>query len=304
MLSLDVAVTPLPASGRAALGEGPVWDHRTRRLYWVDIVPGRIHWLDTTDPAAARGTCEVGEPVGFAAPTTDPAVWAVGLQSGLGFVRLPDGPVAKFAAPEPELPNNRFNDGKPDPAGRLWGGTMAMRGGGRTGSLYRVDANLDVTRQCDGVGISNGLAWHVGRGAFYYIDTPTRRVDRFDWDAASGAISHRRPHIEFAPEDGHPDGMTIDAEGHLWIAFWGGWGLQRRHGETGELLARLAVPAERTTSCAFGGDDFGTLFITTATVGMQPEDFAERQPHAGHVFSCRPGVRGLPTDCFAGLPPA
>jgi sugar lactone lactonase YvrE len=303
MKPLDCAVTPLPATGRAELGEGPVWDHRTRRLHWVDITRGRIHWLDTTDPTAVRGTCEVAEMVGFAAPTADPAVWAVGLKSGLGFVRLPSGPVTRFAAPEPDLPDNRFNDGKPDPAGHLWGGTMVMRGGGRTGSLYRVDGNLHVARQFDGVGISNGLAWHAGRRAFYYIDTPTLRIDRFDWDAASGAISGRRSFVEFDPSEGRPDGMTIDAEGHLWIAFWGGWGLQRRHGETGELLARLTVPAERTTSCAFGGEDFGTLYITTASIGMKPEEFDARQPFAGHVFACRPGVHGLPTDLFAGRPP-
>lgn len=257
------------------LGEGPFW--HAGRLHWVDILESRLYSCD------ARG----GDPrflqlpshVGAAAP------WAGGFiaatQQGLG--RLTPNGEFSVLPKSPRLPPEiRFNDGKLDARGRFWCGSMAYGPTRELGALYRVDQNGEVTQLLDRVSISNGLDWDVAAKLFYYIDTPTCRVDVFDYDEASGAIANRRTAFETPQELGFPDGMTRDPQGRLWIAFWGGGHVIAFDPATGRQLCRIKVPARLSTSCWINAES-GRMYITSARVKLTPEQLAE-QPLSGSVF--------------------
>jgi sugar lactone lactonase YvrE len=192
---------------------------------------------------------------------------------------------------------DRMNDAKCDPEGRLWAGSMSTSGG-FTGSLYRVDANLEVVALVDDVGISNGLAWSSDRASMYYIDTPLGTVDRFSYDPGTGHISDRTVVVRIDPGFGAPDGMCIDTDDHLWIAVWGG-GVVRRYDPAGVLVDELELPAPRVTSCCFGGVDYDEMYVTTAREGMS-EAQLDRYPLSGSVFRFSPGATGRPPVAFAG----
>ena len=172
-----------------------------------------------------------------------------------------------------------------------------MAGKEPCGSLYRIDADLSVTPLIPGIRCSNGLAWFPSRNAMYYIDTPTKNVDQLDWDAATGAISNRRPAHTIEPGIGGPDGMCIDSAGNLWVALWGGRRVRCVDPTSGKVIEEIAVPSNAVTSCCFGGDDLKTLYITTARIGVK-EDAAGDQPNAGGIFSVRLHTPGLPTVPF------
>jgi sugar lactone lactonase YvrE len=204
-----------------------------------------------------------------------------------------------LAAVEADRPGTRFNDGKCDPAGRFWAGTMAYDETPGAGTLYRLDPDGRVEPMLAAVTISNGLAWSLDGRTLYYVDSPTRRVDAFDHDPAGGMLTNRRPFVELGPgEPGVPDGITIDAEGHLWVAFWDGWAVHRYQPD-GTLDAVVPDPVARPTSCAFGGVDLADLYVTSASIGLSPAELAE-QPHAGGIFRARPGVPGLAPVPFSG----
>ena len=301
---------------RAELGEGPVWDPIGACLYFVDILRGRVHRFD---PATrALRTCETGCSVGAVAPTgRGDLVLAV----RDGFARLdlsgsrfngadtpvrPDewsrpyssGGIEMIAEVEADRPDQRMNDGKCDAAGRFWAGTMALDERGGAGALYRLDPDGHVETMIDGVTISNGLDWSDDGRLMYFIDTPTQSVDVFDFDLASGRIANRRPFARIDPVDGAPDGLTLDAEGFVWVALWGGSGV-RRYAPDGAPDSIVRVPATYVTSCAFGGADLGDLYITTARIKLSEADRAS-QPLAGGLFRARPGVRGRPPHRFSG----
>lgn len=278
----------------AVLGEGPVWDAARERLWWVDIEERKLHCLD---PAADDDRAwTLTDRIGFAVPTTRGDL-IVGAGHALARFAPESGVLTPLADPEAHVPGNRFNDAKCDPAGRLWAGTMAVSEAPDLGSLYRIDAALRVARMVERVSISNGLAWSRDGRTMYYIDSPTRRVDAFDFDAANGALANRRTVIEIA--DGFPDGMCIDEAGNLWVALWGGWGVVCFDPRTGTALAKIDIPVECVTSCCFGGAAWDELYITTASRDLDAAGRA-RQPLAGSVFIARPGVRGVPTDLFEG----
>lgn len=294
--------SPLPASGLAELGEGPVWDARLRRLYWVDITQGGLHWLD--EGANERETIRLNAPLGFISLTEDPQIVIAGRGASLAWLDVGSAKLTPIVDLEPPEALLRCNDGKPDPRGRLWAGTYASNGSPDIkGSLYSIGHDSRVLKQLDHLGCSNGLAWHLERGELYFIDSPTRRIDRFEWNPDTGDIEGRAPLVSFSEDDGMPDGMCIDAAGHLWVAFWGGACVRRIDGQTGRTLEKIDLPAAQVTSCTFGGPDLATLFVTTASVGLSPEQRAA-QPLAGHVFAIRPGVTGLPADRFRGPLPA
>jgi sugar lactone lactonase YvrE len=281
------------------LGEGPVWDHRAQRLFWVDIEGFALH---VYDPATrAHRAIDMGQYVGSAAVRRSGGL-VLALKSGFAALDLEAETIAPIADAESHLPGNRFNDGKCDPAGRFWAGTLALdedHGEGR-GNLYCLDADRGVQLKVPGVWISNGLAWTHDERTMYYIDSPKQKVVAYDYNKASGEISHPRTVIEVpASEMGYPDGMTIDEEGMLWIAHWDGGHVCRWNPHTGEELAEIKVPVSRPTSCVFGGEDFGTLYITSARTRLKPDVLAS-EPLAGSIFKCRPGVRGLPMHDFAG----
>ena len=277
----------------AALGEGPRWDAATATLLWVDILGRAVHRFD---PATGRDEAvPVPALVGFALPRTRGGV-VLGLPDGLWL--LEDGAVEPLVAIEADVPGNRLNDGACDPQGRLWAGTMALDERSSTGALYRVGTDLGVARPLAGTTISNGLGWSPAGDRFYFIDTPARRVDVFDFDAATGAIERRRPLAAVDVEGAGPDGLTVDAEGCVWVALHGGWGLLRYSPE-GDLLGHVELPVAKVTSCCFGGAGLRDLYVTTRRQSLSDAELAD-QPLAGVLFRLDPGVAGLPTHAFGG----
>ena len=207
-----------------------------------------------------------------------------------------DGLVARL---EPGRTDTRTNDGACDAAGRLWVGTMALDERSPVAGLYRVDPDLSVTTVLTGTTISNGLGWSPSGRRFYFIDSPTRQVDVFDCDLAAGTIENRRPFARVEVEDAVPDGLAVDAEGCVWVALHGGWGLHR-YSPDGELMGVVDLPVARVTSCCFGGDDLRDLYVTTRREGLSD---AERGAAAAGRRPAAPGRRRRPacrTDAFAG----
>ncbi|MCS7044713.1 MAG: SMP-30/gluconolactonase/LRE family protein [Bryobacteraceae bacterium] len=272
---------------RCGLGEGPVWDEREGRLYFVDIMACRVLRWDPATGALER--MDTGEPVGAAALREEGGL-VCALESGFAVADAFGGRLRRLAAHEGAAPDVRMNDGKCDPAGRFWAGTMAYDFRPGAGALYRLDPDGTVTRMLDGVTISNGLDWTSDGAVMYYIDTPRAAVEAFDFDAGRGTISGRRTVVKIPEGAGLPDGMTLDAEGRIWVALWGG-GAVRCYSPEGKLEEVIEVPAPQTTSCCFGGADFGELYITSARGGLSEAALAEA-PLSGAVFVARPGVRG------------
>jgi sugar lactone lactonase YvrE len=278
---------------RATLGEGPVWDRATGRLLWVDIVRGLVH---SFDPSTGVDTfVEFGGSVGVVAPRTVGG-WIVAVDDRLSLCKPGGADLAVVATVGRGAQALRFNDGKADPAGRFWAGTMADDETPGAGTLYRLGPDLTLHAMVEGVTISNGIGWSPDQRTMYFIDTPTRRVDAFEFDLDIGSIQNRRTLLTI--ERGMPDGMTVDADGGLWVALWDGWAVHR-YAPDGRLDRVVELPVARVTSCAFGGDDLDTLFVTSAQVGLEAEDFV-RQPDAGSVFAIDAGVSGQEPGRFAG----
>lgn len=276
---------------RAEHAEGPFW--YGDRLGWVDIMAGRL-WVagfDGTTLTEPR-SYDVGRPLGAAVPHGEGG-WV--LAAGTGFHRLDeDGTVTPLTGDLADPDLVRMNDGKCDPAGRFWAGTMDYDESRPIASLYVYDGTVRTV--LDGVTISNGLTWSADRRTMYYIDTPTGRVDAFDHDPDTGQITRRRMFAEI--EGGHPDGMTIDDEGFLWVALWGG-GAVRRIDPSGRSAGTVRLPVTNVSSCAFGGAGGTTLFITTSRQGLSEAQRAA-EPEAGRVFHVEPGAGGPPATCFGG----
>jgi len=281
------------ADVRAELGEGPVWVAAEQALYWVDINGRRIFRLSES---GERREWPTPMRVGSIAPRAGGGFIA-GTDQGIALVDLDQDRFEVVASPERHLPHNRFNDGKVDRQGRFWAGTMDDREKGSAGALYRIDPDRACTAIDGGYGITNGPAFSPDGALMYHSDTLRQVTYAFDLDAA-GKASNRRIFLQFGPGDGHPDGMTVDAEGCLWIAFWGGWCV-RRFAPDGDLLRTVEMPVEQPSSCAFGGPGLDRLYVTSATKGLDPAALA-MQPNAGGLFMLVPGVRGIPDLPFAG----
>jgi sugar lactone lactonase YvrE len=305
VLSADVAV---PA--QCYLAEGPVWDPDARRLRWVDINPGHVHGFDPVTSVHTRFAAAGAD--GPAVPRPDAVpVGAVGLTTTGGLVlALVDGFAVGPAQPGassgyPLTPVDgfqvdksliRFNDGKPSPWGDFWAGTMPWQAGGPSCALYRLTPDGEVTELFGGVGLSNGLDWSDDRTRFFYVDSRSGGVDVFATDPETGALGARRRFVTVA--DGLPDGLTLDADGCLWLAVFG-TGEVRRYTPDGDLDTVIRLPVDQPTSMAFGGDDLATLYITTARENLTPAEVAAK-PQAGDIFACAPGVTGRPPNRFAG----
>jgi len=273
---------------KATLGEGPVWDSKTQTLYWLDILEKRIY-------AGTRILAQLDDLIGCLAPRKNGNLI---LGTRLGFANLnPDsGQLTFLATLDSELPTNRLNDGKCDPAGRFIAGTMDMGEENPSGALYSFDGK-QVTRLLSGITISNGLAWSVDHKTFFYIDTPTREVKAFDYDLATGQIANPRAVIHVPESLGWPDGMTSDTDGNLWIAIWGGAQITQWNPSTGKLLEQIQVPALHTSSCVFGGKDMNELYVTSARKGMSEADL-KKYPLSGGLFKVETKVTGMPTFEF------
>ena len=282
---------------RADLGESPLWDARAQRLHCVDITAGRIHELDPA--TGARRTFEAGAMTGCVVPRRGGGLVAA-LVDGLWAIDFSTGEKRRLVAPAGHDPTRcRFNDGKCDPQGRLWAGTMGLAGEHGLGALYCFSSASESRCALREVSVSNGLAWSPDGAMLYFIDSPERRVDAFDFDGDSGRIANRRPAIALPAGADLPDGCTLDAEGMLWIAHWGGGCVTRWNPKTGQQVATIRVPAPQTTSCAFGGATHDTLYITTARRGLNAAQLAAF-PDSGGIFACQPGVVGRPVVEFAG----
>jgi|SRR5690606_29348222 len=260
-------------------GEGPLWDVQNNRLYWIDIVGGQIHCLSAEKQLTYF---EIGQKIGAIGLTESGKIIAA-LKNGLYAIDFSNETMTKIIDPEPDKPDNRFNDGKCDPAGRFWVGTMSDIGVAGQGSLYTWEQDGTVTKKLDGLSISNGLAWDVSRSKFYHIDTPTKKIMAYDYCHETGGISNVKPVIEIPESEGIPDGMTIDEHGMLWIAHWNGNRVSRWDPNTATKLQEIFLPVAKVTSCAFGGENMDNLYVTTAKVGLSEKELDE-QPLAGATF--------------------
>ena len=281
------------ADVHAVLGEGPVWVEREAALYWVDIKGRAIFRLN------GGGDIDRWE--------TPVRVGAIAPRAGGGFIGATDQGLAQIDLaterfeivhnPEAHLPGNRFNDGKVDRSGRFWAGTMDDEERQASGTLYRIEAGFEATAIDEDYKVTNGPAFGPAGDLIYENDSARQVTYVFDLDADGNALN-KRTFLQFGEGDGFPDGMTVDAEGCLWIAFWDGWCI-RRFSPRGERLETIRMPVSKPTSCAFGGPDFDRLYVTSASIGLDAAAL-EMQPNAGGLFMVSPGVRGLADVPYAG----
>ncbi len=278
----------------AVLGEGPVWDDEEEALYWVDIKAPSVHRY--VPKTGSTESWPMPEPIGCIARRRQGGFIA-GFKSGLAFLDLPSGRIERIGDPEPDHPDNRFNDGKCDSVGRFWAGTMDDGERNATGSLYRVDPDRRWHRMDSGYVVTNGPAFSPNGRTLYHTDSLEGMIYAFDV-APGGSISGKRAFIEIPTDAGCPDGMTVDVEGYLWVAHYDGWRLTRFRPD-GTIERAIELPVARVTSCVFGGPALDTLYVTTASIGLDAEARAQ-QPLAGGLFEVHAGTRGLPAPRFAG----
>lgn len=274
------------------LGEGPVWSVAEQALYWVDIL----------GPSLQRWQPESGKVDGWLMPSyigsfalREKGGLVVALRDGLYTFDRGSQQLENLCRPEAEL-NTRFNDGKCDRHGRFWAGTMAFEEGHYIGALYRLDRDGTCHQMRSNVSCSNGLGWSLDNRTMYYTDSPTQNIFAYDFDPETGTIRNER--VFASDEDCIPDGLTVDAEGYVWGAKWDGWKVVR-YAPDGSVDREINLPVQRPTSCTFGGPDMNLLYITSAKIGLSPNELAE-QPLAGNVFVVETDVRGLPEPFYAG----
>jgi sugar lactone lactonase YvrE len=297
-MDIEIAV-----DAHTLIGEGPVWDHRTDVLWWLDIFRHELHAFDPA--TSADEITDLGAQIGAVALR---ASGGLVLAAPEGFVAFDPATGARsvLSMVDHDPSTMRLNDGKCDGRGRFWAGSMAHNAVEPeavtvvpgTGKLYRLDPGADAVVVLDGVTLSNGMGWSPSDDTFYYVDSMTHGLDAFDYDAESAAISHRRTLVTLSPSEGTPDGMCVDEDGCIWLAL-SGIGQIRRFTPAGRLDRTLHLPLSRVTSCAFGGPKLDDLYITTHSALMSRLDH-HAESKSGALLRCQPGVRGLPTTLFAG----
>jgi sugar lactone lactonase YvrE len=271
-------------------GEGPFWDSRVGKLFFVDMLAGVVVEWDPSGSIKRHVVSEVAAVLRARAR----GGYVLAVERGFAFAN-DDFSVVEKLPPAFADESVRMNEGGCDPQGRFYCGSMAYAVTPGGGSLYRLNLDLSVETVLTGVTISNGLQWSRDGSLVYYNDTATGRVDVFDFDGETGAFSDRRPFVEIDAADGAPDGMAIDEEDGLWVALWGG-GAVRRYDSRGRLAEIVELPVPKVTACTFGGPDASTLYITTSREGLAPDAF----PEAGAIFSFEAGVRGAAPHAFIG----
>ncbi|MEM6821962.1 MAG: SMP-30/gluconolactonase/LRE family protein [Verrucomicrobiota bacterium] len=284
-------MNPEPIGTRVSKwGEGPVWHNNL--LYYVDIAGQAVLSFDPN--TGEEKEWSVDQQVGFVVPCKSGKLLCGG---GRGFFYLDttSGETTDIHNPEPDIETNRINDGKCSPDGRAFGGSISMNKTTGAASLYRLDPDLSCHLAYKGVTNSNGIVWSLDAATCYYIDTPTRLVLAFDYSSETGELTNKREAFSTGAIDASPDGMAIDANGHLWIAFCHGSCVVRFDPDTGEQLQRIEFPCMETTACAFGGPNGNDLYVTTGINGSKDEELA------GRLFVIRDiGVSGKPAFVFAG----
>jgi sugar lactone lactonase YvrE len=296
----------LAVEARDKLGEGPVWDGPQQRLLWQDHGSGIIREARAD---GAGGWCEsrrwnLNRAIAASIPRRRGGLVVPG---GMEIFLMDDaGILSSFAHIDADSELARINDAKCDARGRLWAGTLTSNFQSGGGALYRIDPDRTVKTMLQGVTLANGLDWSPDGTTFYFVDSFTRSVDAFDFEMDTGEISNRRTLVTL--KSGVPNGMTVDREGHLWVAATGGGNVQS-YSPTGELLTCIEIGTPGATSCAFGGADCAHLFITSRAgrmpdaakeMGVDPKMMDNNGPEAGGLFVCQPGARGIPANAFAG----
>lgn len=272
------------------LGEGLLWSAREDALYWTDIIGRRLNRLRLSDNSVDNWI--MPEMIGWVIERRDQPGFIAGLKSGIVALTLDPLTIEPLVAPEPDLPGNRMNDAVADRWGRIWAGTMPLGCDRPTGSLYRLNTNLSLTVIDSGYTVTNGPVASADGTWLYHTDSPLGRVYRFPLDA-HGDVGLRQDFIRFEIGWGSPDGMTIDADGGLWVAQWGGAGISRFTAD-GVRDRMIELPASQITNIAFAGRDLERLFVTSAADGVN-------EPYGGALFEVDPqGFRGLPTQQFGG----
>lgn len=287
---------------RADIAESPIWDDATGDLLWVDILAGLVHRFDPQ--SGVDCSVAAGQPVGAVALRDDGDL-LLAVRDGFAVLSA-EGVLRHLVEVEVAKPASRMNDGACDAAGRYWAGTTDVGRRPGAGSLYRLEAPAGVTRMLSEATLPNGIDWSPDGATMYFVDSATGFVDAFDFDLALGTFCRRRHLIEISTELGMPDGLTVDADGFLWVALYRGWAVHR-YSPTGNLDRRIELPVALVTSIAFGDEDMGSLYVTTASRGLD-ETALQEQRGAGGIFRVRPGVCGLAPHRFrsggspSGLP--
>ncbi len=288
-------ITPeLAYKAEATTGEGAIWHPDRQTLFWVDIEGKTLYEFLPDKKECRRWTFD--RMVTTVVPETANTV-VVALQDEIIRFNLTDGAHTSVAKIDDKGATYRFNDGKCDPQGRLWAGTMTMGAPRGSAELYTIDHKGTVTTRLTGITTSNGLVWTADQQTMYYNDTPTGRVARYAYDPATGDVMYDGIAVSIPKGTGGPDGMAIDSRGNIWVAQWGGSGVYCYNPRTGELITRIEVPAPNVASCAFGGENLDTLYITTARAWLSAEQL-EKNPLSGSLFYCKPGVTGVPANRF------
>ncbi|SFZ92989.1 Sugar lactone lactonase YvrE [Flaviramulus basaltis] len=279
---------------KAQLGEGAIWNHESQELYFIDIEGMKVHIYNPK--TKTNRSINTPSRIGTIVPI-DSEKSLVALQDGIYTLNINTGEFTLLSDVESEITSNRFNDGKCDPSGRFWVGSMELNTKPYAANLYMINAKGDTTLKLDSISISNGIVWSNDKKTMYYIDTPTQEIKAYDYEDSTGNITNQRIAVKIADSLGNPDGMTIDEEGMLWVGMWSGSSVTRFNPNTGKMISQIKVPAANVTSCAFGGKNLDTLFITSAALYMSEEN-QEKYPHAGGLFKVVPGVKGIKSDFF------
>jgi len=294
-------VTAEPVGDVAAvLGEGPYWRPEDDALLWVDVVRGHLHMTRV----------QVGETITIELDTVSAAFPAVGggiITAGghrlmLRATRPGEGWAGRIIAEAPARDGVRFNDASVDPAGRVWVGSMDIKEKEPLGTLYRLDSGGTLTPVVKGATVSNGIGWSPDGTRMYYNDSPLRRIDMFDYDQATGEAYQGRMFADLSGAEGFPDGLTVDADGYVWVAMFAG-GALRRFTPAGHQDAVIPLPVSQPTSCAFGGPGMADLFVTTAYRDLSEAQRAA-EPLAGRLLRLRPGPVGLPSSATQAVIPS
>jgi sugar lactone lactonase YvrE len=284
----------------AVLGEGPYWRPEDEALLWVDVARGLLHM--TRVQLGETITIEL-DPVSAAFPAVGGGiVTAGGHRLTLRATRPGEGWAGRTIAEAPARDGVRFNDAAVDPAGRVWVGSMDIKEKEPLGTLYRLDTGGTLTPVVKGATVSNGIGWSPDGTRMYYNDSPLRRIDMFDYDQATGEAFGGRMFADLSGADGFPDGLTVDADGYVWVAMFAG-GALRRFTPAGHQDAVLPLPVSQPTSCAFGGPGMADLFVTTAYRDLSEAQRAA-QPLAGRLLRLRPGPIGLPSSATQAVIPS
>ncbi|PMB25918.1 SMP-30/gluconolactonase/LRE family protein [Fischerella thermalis] len=282
-------------AARARLGECPVWDVDRQQLFWVDIYNHRVHQFD---PATGQDRYFDTGDVVSAIALADGDRLLLALRDRLAFLSIPTGEIMTLHQIEFPHPDTRFNDGKCDPQGRFWIGSVSEAPGQAALYRYDLDGSLDVLET--GLTISNGLGWSPDGSTFYLTDSAQHQIYAYDFEAETGTIANRRVLVDLSNETVEPDGLAIDCQGNLWSALWDGWCIACFN-PAGQEILRVKMPVQRPTSLTFGSNNLSDLYITSASVGLSQQQI-QQGFYAGDVFCLSTNLSGLPTQQFLGSP--